>query len=240
VRTSISVSLLLVTAALPAIGATITTSASVTCWTTTDVNIHLTSSGADINCFGTAYGADANASAVNGNLLVAATAGSLFSENTLAMASISYSDTLIAQGGTGAGTLIGRYMVSGSAMADFEGIGVYARFTQGDGVSSFRPFTMGSFSEEIDISSTFMFGQPFALFVNGSALASSPGDEISNLTIEILGFTDQNGAPLTVVSATVVSAPEPSTLPVMSVALVLVICSIEWRSRYRSRRDKTS
>ena len=138
-----------------------------------------------------------------------------------ATATAGFDTWLIVTGGTGPGTLIGRYLVNSSS----DGGLALSLFQAGVAGPLVRAGIGGTLSlQPAAIASAFVYGVPFQIAASLSAVAGLPGD-FENASVQFTGFTDPAGLPL---SAAVVPEPAPPLLFLLGCCAGFLIW---WRNR---------
>jgi hypothetical protein len=98
--------------------------------------------------------------------------------------------------------IVGRYLVKLTVLADFAALpAVTVMITQGDGSVG----RGNDINEEVDLLSHFTAGVPFSYSVQLHAIASNPGNETSDGSVQFLGFF-----------APKFDIPEPGSLSLMA------------------------
>jgi hypothetical protein len=182
----------------------------------------LTSTGAHISCSATFMGfpvafSEGQATASLGFLSSSTNAGGGVSN---AHATAQY-DYLLNFPGVGSGTITGQYLVHGSTQADFMTTGTWG-LSIGQGSSTLAISAPPHFlflDDTVTLSSAFTEGQTLEItgFVSGHS--NSPGTEMTNVSVQLIGFFDVAGNPLPFADA---QAPEPVLWPVVLLSLAIL------------------
>ena len=123
-------------------------------------------------------------------------------------------------GGSGNGILIGRYFVSTFNNSDVGPVGNAFYDIQQSGAHTAGLPQGLYFNQEIDVLSSFTYGQVFDLTMSVRIPLSCTGGEFeeSRISLSFIGFTDQTRNPLAAVAV-----PEPSTIFLVALGLIFAV-----------------
>jgi hypothetical protein len=184
----------------------------------------LTSSGAAISCESGLPGnpglaqAQASSSAGLGFLSLEAATGA-FTGSAVASASASYDFTLYFLP-TVSGMITGEYSVSARTEADFTPGGPNGSISLGQTNATGLTFPVAEstfITNPVLLVSDIVAGQPLEILGSGSMFTDTPGGEGSMASIQLIGFFDQDGNPLTFTTV-----PEPTLFPMIFLVTGLV------------------
>jgi hypothetical protein len=129
--------------------------------------------------------------------------------------------------GTASGMIFANYSINGSAMADFTLISFPGgtSITEGTSTTPIGGCASHGCSLMFSLPFPYVAGMPVRLGANINGFADTPGSENMQLSLALLGFTDQNGAP---VAFAIVPEPPTWRLVFVTLASIIILGVRDW------------